>query len=346
MSERVAVTCRLCPRGGKDERGDITVPKRGRGLITAKTANNNLEFALDDVFDWESTQESVYESIGRARVDRVLNGTDSCVLAYGQTGSGKTHTMFGPDDVMENFRKSDPKNHGIVPRACEQLFAGLRDAPEGSSFLVQCSYVEVYNDKLFDLLGERKEDADGHHGLDGHGRLRPPAVSLRERPGGGAVVDHLTHEFCTGTEEAIALLSRGNEARVTAAMKMNPRSSRGHALFCLHVKKMSSTGGERSGKLTLVDLAGMESSKKSYAVEGPSNSPARRMGARTTDSKTHPSAHAICCYRSRGRATRVCAGAARGGQEHQPESVRAGLGRRAPLGKVARARALPQLDAG
>ena len=95
MSERVAVTCRLCPRGGKDERGDITVPKRGRGLITAKTANNNLEFALDDVFDWESTQESVYESIGRARVDRVLNGTDSCVLAYGQTGSGKTHTMFG-----------------------------------------------------------------------------------------------------------------------------------------------------------------------------------------------------------------------------------------------------------
>ena len=43
---------------------------------------------------------------------------------------------------------------------------------------------------------------------------------------------------------------------------------------------MSSTGGERSGKLTLVDLAGMESSKKSVNVEGASSNPTRREEAK------------------------------------------------------------------
>ena len=58
-------------------------------------------------------------------------------------GSGKTHTMFGPDEVLTNFESCDPALWGLVPRATEQLFEGLRHGPEDSTFLIQCSYLEV-----------------------------------------------------------------------------------------------------------------------------------------------------------------------------------------------------------
>ena len=75
-------------------------------------------------------------------------------------------------------------------------------------------------------------------------------------------------------------LYRGTDKRVIAAMAMNPRSSRGHAIFTIYVKEIQGIGGEKSAKLNLVDLAGMESSKKSYATEGASNNAARKEEAK------------------------------------------------------------------
>ena len=75
-------------------------------------------------------------------------------------------------------------------------------------------------------------------------------------------------------------LYRGTDKRVIAAMAMNPRSSRGHAIFTICVKEIQGIGGEKSAKLNLVDLAGMESSKKSYATEGASNNAARKEEAK------------------------------------------------------------------
>ena len=72
----------------------------------------------------------------------------------------------------------------------------------------------------------------------------------------------MSYEMVGDSREVMSSLSRGNNKRVVAAMSMNPRSSRGHAIFTIYVKEMTATGGERHGKLNLVDLAGMESSKK------------------------------------------------------------------------------------
>ena len=93
-----------------------------------------------------------------------------------------------------------------------------------------------------------------------------------------------------------------------------PAASRGHALFALHVSDTrpdaEAEGGARrrdsrirtiptqwavgratsasgTGKLTLVDLAGMESAKKSYAAEGPSNQPARREEAKNINTSLY-----------------------------------------------------------
>eukprot|EP00966_Prymnesium_polylepis_P283969 6560310-Prymnesium_polylepis.1 len=76
------------------------------------------------------------------------------------------------------------------------------------------------------------------------------------------------------------LLKRGNNRRVVAAMKMNDRSSRGHGILSVQVVEPGALGAEKTTKLNLVDLAGMESSKKSFAVEGASNAPARREEAK------------------------------------------------------------------
>ena len=158
----------------------------------------------------------MYETFAQERVAAVLDGYNSTVLAYGQTGSGKTHTMFGPDEVITHFLSCDPSLHGIVPRACEQLFQGLQKAAAGgATTTVRCSYIEVYNDRLHDLLG-------GAQGL-----------ALREGPE-GVTVEGLHHEDVSSSAQVIATLSRGNSKRVVAAMKMNERSSRGATMHASH----------------------------------------------------------------------------------------------------------------
>jgi type II secretory ATPase GspE/PulE/Tfp pilus assembly ATPase PilB-like protein len=55
----------------------------------------NKIFSFDDVFDAESNQEQIYQSVGMKLVDDVIQGYNGTIFAYGQTGSGKTHTMMG-----------------------------------------------------------------------------------------------------------------------------------------------------------------------------------------------------------------------------------------------------------
>ena len=75
---------------------------------TISFPDENFTVALDHVFDKESTQVKIYDKVGKATVEDVLNGYNGTILAYGQTGTGKTHTMFGP-----NIYDDDKK--GIIP---------------------------------------------------------------------------------------------------------------------------------------------------------------------------------------------------------------------------------------
>ena len=84
-----------------------------------------------------------------ARLHRVCS---RCAHRARRTGSGKTHTMFGPEEVLYDFRRCDPELWGLVPRATEQLFEGLRNGPDDTTYLLQVSYIEVYNDRLNDLI--------------------------------------------------------------------------------------------------------------------------------------------------------------------------------------------------
>ena len=239
---------------------DIRVVRRfgQHNIIQAK----NLEFLLDHVWDQTDSQEMVYNHGARERVSWVLEGFNSTILCYGQTGSGKTHTMFGPEEVLDahTFAKSDKALHGILPRACSQLFERMAQADEEVTYVVHVSYVECYNGDLRDVLAKT-----------------PTNLILRESKEKGLSIDGLSYTLVSSPSEVMRAVMKGNSHRVVAAMRMNERSSRGHAVITVHVREVrGDSGAERSGKLTLVDLAGMESSKKSYSVEGASQHASRQ----------------------------------------------------------------------
>lgn len=102
------------------------------------------------------------------------------MVAYGQTGSGKTHTMLGheleeellvsdefvptdnwyvqqpPSPHAHSLTTSSTPHRGVIPRAVDDLFLLLADhAAEGTTAIVHCAYMQIYNDKIYDLLQDR-----------------------------------------------------------------------------------------------------------------------------------------------------------------------------------------------
>jgi hypothetical protein len=83
-----------------------------------------------------------------------MEGYNGTIFAYGQTGSGKTYTIQGPNyEDIENGTEGEEKI-GIMPRAFEYIFKLIQEKEENgdSEFLVKCSYFEIYNEHIMDLL--------------------------------------------------------------------------------------------------------------------------------------------------------------------------------------------------
>jgi len=83
----------------------------------------------------------------------MLKGYNCTIFAYGQTGCGKTHTMMGDP--------ATPEGRGIIPNCFAHIFGAIEDSTRQDSsgdtkFLVQCSYLEIYKEDVFDLLTEKK----------------------------------------------------------------------------------------------------------------------------------------------------------------------------------------------
>ena len=216
-AEAVSINVYARIRGNSDQ---VSTPADKPGALLCR----NLEFSLDAAFDCHASQKDCYDSVeaGSQAVARVLQGFNSTILAYGQTGSGKTFTMMGPEAA--DFGNPDAPELGLVPRACGQIFSRL---PAG--FSVRVTYLEIYNDRVNDLLG-RKEDL----------QLRTQGV--------GVVPEGLTFKDASSVKDVMAAIKLGDSRRVIAAMAMNPRSSRGHGVVAIH---LSDGKGNAFGRLTL-----------------------------------------------------------------------------------------------
>lgn len=231
---------------------------RGRGIDAVKpgdaptsSATGGLPpvgkwaFTFDRVFDGSASQGDVFAEVSEM-VQSALDGYRVCIFAYGQSGSGKTHTMLSSADGGEL---------GVIPRAVAQIFDHTeRMAADGWKFELKASFMEVYNEQVRDLLGSAEEDPNVKYDVK-----FDAATKL-------CWVTNLTTATVNSREEVDSVISTSLSNRSTASTRSNERSSRSHCVFRLHIVGSNGHGGNVSGLLNLIDLAGSERVKVSGAA--------------------------------------------------------------------------------
>jgi centromeric protein E len=134
------------------------------------------------VFGPSDGNDVLYEQNAKSLVASALDGFHATVFAYGITSSGKTYTMLGT-----------PDNWGVIPRAVHDVLAHVAAHPE-RDWQLAVSYLELYNEKINDLLGDRAN------------------LDLREDPERGVFVADLTEvpvDTTQGIRGVLQLLALG-----------------------------------------------------------------------------------------------------------------------------------------
>ena len=226
-----------------DDTISIFIPRNQKeGLI-----NNQKEqwsFHFDKILH-NVPQEEVFEYTMNDIIKSSVQGYNGTIFAYGQTGSGKTFTISG---APSNFTY-----RGIIPRSISRLFNEISTKPE-YDFNIQISYLEIYNEIMFDLLPE-----------DGRFLGERANIEFQEDNKGNVIVKGLTKHKVTNEEECFNLLFEGESNRTISEHKLNQGSSRSHCLFMIQLEmksKIESTEKIMVSKLNFVDLAGSERVKK------------------------------------------------------------------------------------
>lgn len=234
----------------------LNPPESGSAQDTKRaTERKVMSFSFDKSY-WSAgprdepeycSQQTLFNDLGQELLEHGFAGFNACILAYGQTGSGKSYSMMGYG-----------QDKGIIPLTCLELFdrVALQTAADSNlSISVEVSYIEIYNEKVRDLLNPKNT-----------GNLR-----VREHPSLGPYVEDLSKLVVSSYDEMMTLMDEGNKARTVAATNMNETSSRSHAVFTLLLTMKRHDVGtnmdtEKVSRISLVDLAGSERANSTGAT--------------------------------------------------------------------------------
>eukprot|EP00008_Paramoeba_atlantica_P007462 CAMPEP_0201478804 /NCGR_PEP_ID=MMETSP0151_2-20130828/3572_1 /ASSEMBLY_ACC=CAM_ASM_000257 /TAXON_ID=200890 /ORGANISM="Paramoeba atlantica, Strain 621/1 / CCAP 1560/9" /LENGTH=651 /DNA_ID=CAMNT_0047860009 /DNA_START=230 /DNA_END=2186 /DNA_ORIENTATION=+ len=200
-----------------------------------------LRYTFDACYDSNASQDLIFDQEVKEVLPSVLKGIHTTVFAYGITGSGKTHTMQGNE-----------KSPGLIPRAAEHLLQTAQaERSETCKIEIKVSYLEIYNEKIMDLLvppAERKVD-----------------LPIREAPSRAIVIPSLTERSVSSLSDFLDAYRDGCKNRTVASTRLNPESSRSHAVLILKAivrQKKEDKVVMYTGKLHLIDLAGSEDNRR------------------------------------------------------------------------------------
>ena len=192
-------------------------------------------------------QKQVYKMLGKDLLSNALEGYNCCLFAYGQTGSGKSYSIFGYGN-----------NKGIVPMLCNELLDGNHlSNSEDRSFTLAISMLEIYNEKVQDLLVPISQRPRG-------------GLKVRENVKIGVFVENLLKYEVGNYEEIEQVIAEGNKNKTLASTLMNATSSRAHTIITLELIQKEVTLGKQTQKtsvINLVDLAGSEKVSKTGAKD-------------------------------------------------------------------------------
>ncbi|XP_018620168.2 kinesin-like protein KIF22 isoform X1 [Scleropages formosus] len=204
-----------------------------------RNAMETLHYQFDVFYGEQTSQQEVFLSSVKPVLPHLLNGQNASIFAYGPTGAGKTHTMLGSSEQP-----------GVIPRAVREVFHLVREREEESQdweYSVGMSYLEIYNEKVLDLLSPGSQD-----------------LPIREDKDRNIFIPGLTHTPLTSFSHFHTVFLPASLNRTTASTKLNQRSSRSHAILLIKVvrSQQSPPHRQQTGKLYLVDLAGSEDNRR------------------------------------------------------------------------------------
>ncbi|WVR04991.1 hypothetical protein IAU60_002003 [Kwoniella sp. DSM 27419] len=247
----IKVVCRFRPmnRMEVESRSDKSVVISDDSTTVQLKNNASLAgpekdgFTFDRVFDTDTRQDEIFDWGVKGIVEDVMTGFNGTLFCYGQTGSGKTYTVQGAD--IEN-----PKLKGLIPRIVEQIFASILSADSVIEYTVKVSYMEIYMEKIKDLLAPQNDN-----------------LSIHEDKARGVYVKNLTDVYVGSEAEVYKVMKAGGSSRAVSSTNMNAESSRSHSIFVIGIhQRNTETGSQKSGNLYLVDLAGSEKVGKTGAT--------------------------------------------------------------------------------
>ncbi|RFU24428.1 hypothetical protein B7463_g11903, partial [Scytalidium lignicola] len=258
----VLVSVRVRPDAGASEhsKSDGEWMVDGRRALVAYRSKEGGDYYYDNVFATHDNNAKVYDACAKRLVRRVMEGYHGTVFAYGMTGTGKTFSMQGT-----------ATSPGVIPLAITDIFSYIRETPS-REFLLRVSYLEIYNEKIHDLLNAPTNAV-------GPGAGQQEEIKLREDSKRGVYATPLKEEIVQSPTQLLRVIARGDHARRTSSTQFNARSSRSHAVVQIVVESRERTpgsgamgdskrsgilpGGVRVSTLSLIDLAGSERAAES-----------------------------------------------------------------------------------
>uniref|UniRef100_A0A3Q0SAX4 Kinesin-like protein n=1 Tax=Amphilophus citrinellus TaxID=61819 RepID=A0A3Q0SAX4_AMPCI len=280
-------------------------------------ANRNGEYketqySFKKVFGINTTQLELFEDIAKPLVEDLIHCKNGLLFTYGVTGSGKTFTMtgspgeggllprsldmifnsIGPFQAKRFVFKPDDKNameiQSQVDLRSPFKFADMisseeacksENVDEDCCYSVFVSYIEIYNNYIYDLLEDAPYDPIRSKWLGGSTPVRnnepPQSKILREDQNHNMYVAGCTEVEVKSTEEAFEVFWKGQKKRRIANTQLNRESSRSHSVFTIKLAQapldadgdhiLQDKNQVNVSQLCLVDLAGSERTNRTRA---------------------------------------------------------------------------------
>ena len=250
-ADRIKVVVRVRPLQVYEVQNDINnkqtcihiQPESNKLIIDYRAQNGSVtpkQYQFDAISNHTTQTEFQRQSNIQYYTDQSIGGYSSCIFCYGQTGSGKTYTMTGQSD-------------GLNYVAIQYLFDSIQTNSNKQCSVVRCSYLEIYNEQLRDLLQSHTA----------HLTMRQDTSVSTQLPSfyvNGSIIVTV-HNI----EDMNIVLKEGNSNRMKRAHALNNDSSRSHTILSLYIDTydIDEPTVIKHGKLTLVDLCGSENLKTS-----------------------------------------------------------------------------------
>lgn len=252
--ENIKVVIRIRPLIGKENENVKSISFQNNKL---NMIGLNKSFVYDYIADENIGQTEMFNYTTSEIAESTLNGYNGTIFVYGQTGAGKTYTLLGknPDSKIS-------ENSGILPRSISFLFDKINKDYKSSIFSIKCTFLEIYNEALYDLLGNYN---DINKSLVNNKKNN---IIIRDQ-GSSVKIENLSEHKISNLKEALDIINIGIKNRATAPTLCNKESSRSHAVFSIYIENKLKINNKKITKksvFNLIDLAGSEKQKFTSTV--------------------------------------------------------------------------------